>query len=120
MQVFKCTEVEGEWWLVADMRLKCYDGDWYFYATYAFVMGVLFTAGFPLTILLILLKNRNSLEDPTVVGRWGFLYSVRLRLGSSLRRPLRTGTLGLFEGTRRTPLVSPFTRRLSSSFQLYI
>ena len=28
MRLFRCMEVEGESWLVADMRLQCYTGEW--------------------------------------------------------------------------------------------
>ena len=79
MKTFKCVEVEGDSWLVADMRLQCYRGDWYGYALYAFVMGLLFTAGLPAVILVILLKNRMRLSRPAVLEKWGFLYEVRLQ-----------------------------------------
>ena len=79
MKTFKCVEVEGEWWLVADMRLKCYEGDWYGYAAYAFLMGLVFTVGLPTVILVIMLKNRLALAQPSVVEKWGFLYEVGFR-----------------------------------------
>ena len=32
LRTFKCLEVEGVWYLEVDMRLQCYEGDWYGYA----------------------------------------------------------------------------------------
>ena len=76
MRTFKCVEVEGEWWLVADMRLQCYTGQWWSYATYAAVMAALYTAGLPVAILVILWKLRNRLEDDDTEEKYGFLYAT--------------------------------------------
>ena len=29
MRLFRCTDIDGEWWLAADMRLQCYTRDWF-------------------------------------------------------------------------------------------
>lgn len=44
-KLFRCVEVDGAYWLYADMRLQCYDSRWAGYALYGAVMAVLFTAG---------------------------------------------------------------------------
>ena len=86
-KTFKCIEVEGTWWLVADMRLQCYDGAWWGYAVYAGVMGGLFTAGLPITITLILWRHRQVLGEAATIEKWGFLYEVggRVSVAAVLR-----------------------------------
>ena len=32
MRMFRCTHVEGKYWLAADMRLQCFTGEWAGYA----------------------------------------------------------------------------------------
>ena len=28
MRLFHCTNIDGQYWLAADMRLQCYDSEW--------------------------------------------------------------------------------------------
>jgi hypothetical protein len=68
------------------MRLRCYDSTWFGYATYAFIMGVVYMAGLPLLVLWILWRRRHKLfaTDSDSKGqqllvsvtaeKYGFLY----------------------------------------------
>ena len=80
MQLYRCIEVEGRYWLGADMRLECYTPQWAGYAVYGIVCGLLYIVGFPLGVFVILCRNRQSLFDdkvPLTRVKYGFLYEVR-------------------------------------------
>jgi hypothetical protein len=81
LRMFKCLEIDGAWWLAVDMRLRCFDTRWYFFAVYAGVMGVLYVAGLPAVVFVILWRRRHKLHgdpsDPfvaTTQEAYGFLY----------------------------------------------
>ena len=76
LRTFKCIEVEGDWFLEADMRVTCYDKQWMGFALYAAIMGLLFTFGMPATIFYVLWRRRSRLSDPQVEASWGFLYET--------------------------------------------
>jgi hypothetical protein len=79
LRIFWCRLVEGRYYLAADMRLQCYTREWYGYAIYAFIMGVVYVAGLPLSIAVILVRRRRvlfgagSAETRRV---YGFLYEA--------------------------------------------
>ncbi len=81
-QVFNCRDVNGVWYLVADMRQECYTGEWVAIAAYALVMIAVYVVGLPLAVLVILYRNRTHLfGDPAlddqaklVQDKYGFLY----------------------------------------------
>ena len=84
MRMYRCTLIEGRYWLAADMRLECFNGEWAGYAFYALVIGLVYIAGLPLTVLFILYRRRHKLfgepNDPYVAATrdtYGFLYEVR-------------------------------------------
>jgi hypothetical protein len=81
LRLFKCREIEGEWWLAADMRLRCYDGRWAGFAIYGLTMAVFYIVGLPAAVLWILWRRRHKLfgspTDPFVASTratFGFLY----------------------------------------------
>ena len=79
MQLYRCVEVEGRFWLAADMRLECYTPQWVGFAIYGAVCGLVYIVGFPLVILMILCRNRRVLFDekfPATRAKYGFLYEV--------------------------------------------
>jgi hypothetical protein len=79
LRTFRCREVEGRYYLAADMRLQCYTREWYGYALYAFIMGVVYVVGLPLSIAIILVVRRHKLfGDNSAETRrvYGFLYEA--------------------------------------------
>jgi hypothetical protein len=79
--MFNCRDVNGVSYLVADMRLECYTGQWVAVATYAAVMAAVYVVGFPVTVLVILYRHRDHLfgdpkdhEVQRVQSKYGFLY----------------------------------------------
>ena len=83
MRMFRCNYIDGTYWLAADMRLTCYDAQWFGFAIYAAICGVVYVVGFPLGVFIILFNRRRKLfgdaGDPFVTttrAKYGFLYEV--------------------------------------------
>ncbi len=78
-RLFKCTYVDGRYWLVADMRLQCFTLEYWGYVAYGAVMCVAFVGGLPLGILSVLRRHRSSLfgsGSEVTRRRLGFLYHM--------------------------------------------
>lgn len=75
LRTYKCLEVDGVWYLQADMRLQCYNPEWVGVALYAAIMVALYTVGFPLLLSLMLWRRRKSLESKETKEQLGFLYA---------------------------------------------
>jgi uncharacterized membrane protein YgcG len=79
LRMFRCREIEGRYWLVADMRLQCYTRRWGGYAVYAVLMMVVYVIGLPITIFMILFRRRHRLfgeSSERARLKFGFLYVV--------------------------------------------
>lgn len=74
MRVFVCVKVEDVWWLEADMRLQCYNGQWSGVAFVSAAMLLVYTLGLPAGIAGWLWSRRRSLTDETTRQELGFLY----------------------------------------------
>lgn len=72
--MFSCVEIDGEYYLVADMRLRCCDAEWFGYALWALGMIAVYTVGLPAGITYVLWRNRRRLEEPDTKRRLAFLY----------------------------------------------
>jgi hypothetical protein len=108
LRVFRCRKIEGVWYLVADMRQECFTAEWWGYAAYGAVMGVLFVLGMPLLVLTILVRNRSQLYGPKSEQfrvKYGFLYEVYgptawfWEVEELLRRLILTAIVVLFDGS---------------------
>lgn len=76
-RMFKCRNINGTSYLVADLRLQCYTAKWGGYAIYAGVMGLLYAFGLPAAVMWILYRRRHKLfglRSPETRAKWGFLY----------------------------------------------
>lgn len=76
-RLFSCTVVDGKHWLTVDVRLQCYNKEWWGYAAYGLAMLVMYVLGLPLTIFLVLWRHRGSLFGPAsgpTRTKFGFLY----------------------------------------------
>jgi hypothetical protein len=74
IEAFGCHNVNDHFYLRADYRVNCYDDNWRLAAFYAFFWLVAFVIGFPLFMLLQLVRNRKRAMDG---GSFylGFLFS---------------------------------------------
>ena len=78
-RTFHCVTVDGVAYLVADMRLQCFDGAWAAAAVYAAAMAALYVVGLPVAILVILWRRRATLFGPgseDTMKHFGFLYAA--------------------------------------------
>ena len=61
--LFKCEEVQGVWYLMADYRIVCFDEVHKRYQTLAFLGILVYVLGIPLGILGVLLYNKKYLHE---------------------------------------------------------
>jgi len=76
-RMFKCRNVDGTSYLVADLRLQCYTAEWAGYAIYAGIMAILYAFGLPMAAFWILFRRRHKLfglRSMETRAKWGFLY----------------------------------------------
>lgn len=74
LKTFSCVTVDGDAWLEAEMRSQCFTDEWFAFAIYAGVMGVLVTIGYPLCLFIALFRKRHHLHEPKVIELYGGLY----------------------------------------------
>lgn len=72
-RTFRCTAVDGQWYLVADLRQKCFTAEWAGYAVYAGACGILYSLGLPAYITYYLWRRRDMLDTPDMQVSAGFL-----------------------------------------------
>jgi len=75
LAIFDCREIDGDFWLVSDVQLKCYDTRWATYAIVGFCGALVYPVGIPILFYIILSRNKHRLDTPGVKARCGFLYS---------------------------------------------
>jgi len=57
-----------------DVRIQCLTPEWWAMAVYCLAMLVLFTLGFPIAIMIVVRRHRNTLTTTTTFRKLGFLY----------------------------------------------
>jgi hypothetical protein len=67
--MFKCQQIQDDYYLVADYRIKCFVGAWWGYAIVAAAGAILYTIGIPAALYLLLRKNRQHLYLEEIVKR---------------------------------------------------
>jgi hypothetical protein len=73
-QFFHCNNIAGQYYLIADYGIKCWElGWWGFLPIVLTVMGV-FTVGLPGGVSCYLYKKRNRLYTADVQQKVGWLY----------------------------------------------
>ena len=64
-RLFKCRNVEGTWYLMADYTVKCREGEWNFFAAVACICIAVYIIGLPGFELYYLMRNRKNLHLKT-------------------------------------------------------
>merc|ERR1711918_116101 len=83
----------------ADYSIECFAPEWNAYLTYVLIIGMGFTAGFPLAIAMYIRFHRKELYSPKIQSRIGFLYSMFTKnaefweVHEILRKTLLTGVI---------------------------
>jgi hypothetical protein len=78
---FSCATVGDKEYLVQDYSIECWSVKYSVFAPYVVFMLVVFTFGFPLLVMGLLLYHRKSLYNPKIHAIMGFLYA-RFQKGS--------------------------------------
>ena len=72
--VFSCQEIEGVWYLLDDVSLRCYTPEWYYYRRYAIGSLIVYVLGIPVTFFIIF----RILGIPAAAA--ALIHQTRLRL----------------------------------------
>ena len=75
LRYFVCKEVEGEFFLVADFRLKCFQSTWWKYFAWSNLMVIVYPLGIPAFLFSMLYKYRHRLSESGIRSQIGFLYA---------------------------------------------
>jgi hypothetical protein len=78
METFACHNVEGGSFLRADYAISCDDSRWSHWALYAGFWAVIFVVGFPLFLLIRLLRMRADLRNGKAEGPAQFMLGFLL------------------------------------------
>merc|ERR1711871_1365942 len=74
--VFQCKQVDDKFFLLADMRKECYVDEWLKrYLPISLALIVIVVIGFPLGILVLLIRKRKVLSHGQSLLTFGFLYA---------------------------------------------
>lgn len=78
LAIFSCVQLSnGQWYLMADMRLRCFSSDWWGLVPVGIVATLVYAVGVPLLIGLVTLFKRDAmLADDAVLRRYGMLLKV--------------------------------------------
>jgi hypothetical protein len=77
LRYFMCRQLNGKWFLLADMSQTCYSPTWNLWSLVAAVFALLYPLGIPLFFFVRLYRHRypkNRLHAPSVRAENGFLY----------------------------------------------
>eukprot|EP01113_Clastostelium_recurvatum_P021599 TRINITY_DN2561_c0_g1_i3.p1 TRINITY_DN2561_c0_g1~~TRINITY_DN2561_c0_g1_i3.p1 ORF type:complete len:693 (-),score=152.10 TRINITY_DN2561_c0_g1_i3:7-1989(-) len=75
LSALNCVNIQDALHLTADTNVICFQGDHQGVAAVAIIILVLFTAGYPLLCLRIVVNNRHRLKDLNMINRFGFIFS---------------------------------------------
>jgi len=74
--VFQCRQVDDRYYLLVDMRKECYVGEWlHRYLPVSLALIIVVVIGFPLAILVLLVRKRKVLHKTRSLLTFGFLYA---------------------------------------------
>jgi hypothetical protein len=76
LRIFICKEIEGEHYLLADFRLKCYTPEWYSYASSGTIFVLMYPIGIPFFFGYMIRRYQFRLKENEVKAELGFLYDA--------------------------------------------
>ena len=74
LKFFLCSQIDGEFYLIADMSQKCFDSDWFLRSIIFIIVIVFYVVGFPVLITIFLYRARKHLDKTETIESLGFLY----------------------------------------------
>jgi hypothetical protein len=69
-----CKEIDGNYFLLTDLRVRCYTDQWTVYAFASVALVLLYPVGIPLFFFALLQMHKGRLDDPPVRAQLSFLY----------------------------------------------
>ena len=74
---YACKEIlTGEHWLLEDLDIRCWEGDHVLYAFTVALPGMIaWGIGIPAIALILLIKNRKTLDTASTKMKYGFIYN---------------------------------------------
>ena len=70
-QIFLCRDIDGESWLLHDLRLQCFTPEWNTVAIVAGVAIVVYPVGIPLLFFSLLYRHRRTLQRRDTLNKLG-------------------------------------------------
>ena len=75
LTIFSCTQIEGEWWLIDEQNIQCWDSEHVKYVVRLALPALIgWGIGMPAVCLFLLIKNKNDLQNPDMKLKYGYLY----------------------------------------------
>lgn len=69
-----CFQIDGTYYLLADMSERCFEGEWMSHLGPVIVLFLLLSVGIPVVLGTLLYRSRGALRTEQVRQRLGFLY----------------------------------------------
>merc|ERR1711871_785349 len=75
-QFFRCRNIEGTSYLMADYQIHCYTPQWDGFLILVVLFILVFSVGLPLAVTLLLIYNRGALQKDGFKRKFGIFYGA--------------------------------------------
>ena len=75
LRFFRCRNVGDDYYLIADLHLKCFDPPWWSMSLLVISVLIVFTFGVPVYLYFFLTTHNHELQTPMVKKMYGAVYS---------------------------------------------
>lgn len=76
IKMWVCRNIDGVDYLMADMGIRCYQGEWTEMLPMGIIFVLIYPIGIPATFMGLLFYFRKRFKDPDVRIRLGFIYAA--------------------------------------------
>jgi len=117
-QTFKCTDVDGTWFLDADLRQECYTGAWVDQALFATLGVLMYPIGIPVLFAVNLFANKTYFYVPVDVAEKEVKYwRERLALFNAIMADGSSGSLLTKQAADAAGNLKQAEKKLAALFQ---
>lgn len=75
LRLYICKDIDGQGYLLADVRVRCYTDTWNLYTLASIPLILIYPVGIPVFFYVLLRTNRHNLGDKHIQAQLGFLYA---------------------------------------------
>lgn len=75
LRLYICKDIDGQGYLLADLRVQCYTDTWNLYTLASIPRILLYPVGIPVFFFALLKLNQKDLKEPRIKAQLGFLYA---------------------------------------------